>query len=77
MRFATFTVTPAPELGSGGKSLVLDCLHGTTRLALIAAGARIPEMDLLRLALARHDAEEHCACTAPLWQRCAAAEARL
>jgi hypothetical protein len=74
---ATFTGTPAPELGTGGTRLVLDCPHRTTTLALIAAGAHIPEMDLLRLALVRHDAEEGCACTAPLWQRCAVAEARL
>jgi hypothetical protein len=77
MSAATFTVSAAPELGAGGTRLVLDCPHGTTTLALIAAGAHIPEMDLLRLALVRHDAEEACTCTAALWQRCAVAEARL
>jgi hypothetical protein len=77
MSAATFTVSAAPELGTGGTRLVLDCRHGTTTLVLIAAGAHIPETDLLRLALVRHDAEEGCTCTAALWQRCAVAEARL
>jgi hypothetical protein len=74
---ATFTSQTAPELGPRGRRYELACDHGTTILALVPGGAQIPEVDLLRLVLLRHSAEQTCACTARLWGRVAAAEARL
>jgi hypothetical protein len=76
MTGATFTISPVTEMGTGGTRLVVGCPHRTTTLVSVAAGTQIPETNLSRLALVRRVAAEACACTAALWQWCAAVQVR-
>ena len=66
---ATLTIADAPELGAGVLRLVLDCPHGTTTIHLVGPAPDEHLAAVARLALARHDAEESCRCTASLRRR--------
>ncbi len=64
---ATLTVTPVPD----GWDVILDCRHGTTRVALLNPGAAgLERNDAVRLALATHlQEQQHCRCIRRLWKR--------
>jgi hypothetical protein len=58
------------ELGDGWRVVVVACPHGRTT-ARYWGSARLPLTDtaVAAVALARHDAEERCACTRALRRR--------
>ena len=70
MSLATLTKTPLPALGPTGRRLEIDCPHGTTGITTANAegGLVVTDEDSVRLALARHFAEERCRCIRKLWR---------
>jgi hypothetical protein len=71
MSQATLEFHPLPEVSPLARMIVLDCEHGTTRVAIgeHAHGPHIDDADAVCMALARHHAEEGCRCTRRLWQQ--------
>jgi hypothetical protein len=66
---ATLNIQDMPEV-AGMRAYVIDCPHGTTTVTCInPAAAGLTDRDSVLLALARHDEEEGCGCTAGLWRR--------
>jgi hypothetical protein len=66
---AVLTIRPFPGV-AGTRELEVDCRHGTTRVFMIQpAGVVLDEALAIRLALAEHDAQEGCGCTASLWAK--------
>ena len=67
---ATLRLTSPPEMGPGGRHLVLDCLHGTTYLDQLVPprGSRVilSERAMIALAVEKHEAEEGCGCARDL-----------
>jgi hypothetical protein len=63
---ATLRSTTAPELGPGGRRLVIDCRHGTTYIDQFIPPTGSPvvlsERAMVALAVTRHEAEEGCGC---------------
>ncbi len=57
---------PAPELGVGGQRIVIDCPHGTTTAAVLAARPVVEKDQIVAVTAARHEAEERCGCALPL-----------
>ena len=66
MSRATLTGRAAPELGPGWRCVVVDCPHATTTVHLNAGPVQLTDTDAARVALARHDPAEGCACTREL-----------
>ena len=69
MPHATLRTEPEPAIGPGGQRLTLDCGHGTTVGYLLPGTAPIPQNEILRALLERHDREERCGCTRRLWRK--------
>jgi hypothetical protein len=59
-----------PTWSPRARRIEIDCLHATTGISILE-GADTPHIDdgdAVRMALARHHAEEGCRCTAQLWR---------
>ncbi len=65
---ATLVTHPLPLLGAGARRVEVDCPHGTTGVTVLPAtsGYAPTDDEAAALAVARHHAEERCACTAAL-----------
>ncbi len=62
---ATLRSRHAPELGTEGRRLVIDCRHGTTYVdQFTPAGtvAFLTERQMIAIAVERHEDEEGCGC---------------
>jgi hypothetical protein len=63
---ATLRSTTPPELGPGGRRLVIDCRHGTTFVDQFIPHAAVPvvlsERAMIAIAVERHELEEGCGC---------------
>jgi hypothetical protein len=66
------------DWGGGVRLVEIDCPHGTTHAPYAngPAGPQLTDDDVIRVALLRHDEEERCRCTGPLWARYGPALAR-
>jgi hypothetical protein len=74
---ATLDVVGMPEVGPGVRRVVVDCRHGTTTAPFLPGGTvNLESAELLSIALAKHQSEERCACTAKPWQLLAVWERR-
>lgn len=62
---ATLHSRSAPDLGPGGRRLVIDCQHGTTYVDQFvpgSGGATLTERQMIAVAVERHEVEEACGC---------------
>ncbi len=75
MSTATLETVVLPSIEDSAM-LVLDCKHGTTRVAYANAdnGFRIDRDLAIRMALLRHYGEEGCRCIRKLWREYMGAE---
>ncbi len=66
---ATIETLSLPSIEDGAL-IVLDCKHGTTRVAYANAdnGFRLDRDTAIKMALMRHYGEERCHCIRRLWR---------
>jgi hypothetical protein len=46
----------------GVRCLIVDCPHGTTHATTLVDGEVLTEALVVRMAIAKHEDEEHCGC---------------
>jgi len=70
MQGAVFTSDPFDGPGDGSRCLAVTCEHARTVFlycpAAVPPALRLSEQDAARLVIIRHEAAEHCGCTAAL-----------
>jgi hypothetical protein len=67
---ATIRVRPLP--GTDTREVVIDCKHATTTATIVqppGVAVHLSDVEVARVALARHYGEEACRCTRRLRQR--------
>jgi hypothetical protein len=71
MSTATLRTIPLPKLSPRARRIEVDCEHGTTSISVLEREntPHVDDADAIRMALARHHAEEGCACTRRLWRQ--------
>lgn len=72
MSRATLTITRRPDLGPGGREVVIDCEHAVTTITVVelpTPAAGVPDALAARLAVRKHHQIEGCRCTRTLRRR--------
>lgn len=64
---ATLKIQPMKGM-SDVREFVVDCQHGTTTLVAVRPEkAGIGDRQMVAMAIAKHEDEEHCRCAVGLW----------
>jgi hypothetical protein len=71
MSTATLRTLPLPEFSAQSRRIEIACAHATTGISIFETPStvHVDDADAVRMALARHHAEEGCACTRQLWRQ--------